>query len=310
MKMNMISPRTSLPALVLCLSALACSDDGGSEGEDEDVGETEAGETDTGEEGRAVELSFAAAVAGEPAACGTTYEGVGSSASAVEIQDLRFFVSEIELLDAEGSATALTLEQDGLWQYENIALLDFEDGTSACADAGTTEINDTVVGTVPEGDYVGLRFVLGVPFEYNHLDVDLAPSPLNVASMFWAWQSGYKFARVDLRVGDEGDAWFWHQGSTGCESGASEEAPSDACARSNRLSVEFADFDPASQRVVFDVGALLSNIDLTTDGGGAPGCMSGVDDPECTPLFTELGLDLTTGTCVSDCSDQALFHVE
>src|SRR5690606_33699956 len=123
-------------------------------------------------------------------------------------------VSAIELLDGQGNGTPLTLEQDGLWQYEDVALLDFEDGTGLCLDAGTAELNDTVIGSVPAGDYVGVRFLLGVPFELNHQDVGMAPSPLNVPSMFWTWQGGYKFARVDLRNDNpDGDSWFWHQGS-------------------------------------------------------------------------------------------------
>ena len=71
-------------------------------------------------------------------------------------------------------------EQDGLWQYENVALLDFEDKTGGCRDVGTVETNAQVVGTVPEGDYTGLTFDLGVPFELNHIDASTAPSPLNV----------------------------------------------------------------------------------------------------------------------------------
>ena len=34
---------------------------------------------------------------------------------------------------------------------------------------------------------------MGVPFESNHRDSTIAPSPLNITAMFWNWQGGYKF---------------------------------------------------------------------------------------------------------------------
>ena len=35
--------------------------------------------------------------------------------------------------------------QDGKWQLDDLALLDFEDGTSSCVN-GTPEVNDRVTG--------------------------------------------------------------------------------------------------------------------------------------------------------------------
>ncbi|MEM7592163.1 MAG: MbnP family protein, partial [Cyanobacteria bacterium P01_A01_bin.83] len=89
--------------------------------------------------------------------------------------------------------------QDGKWQHQNVALLDFEDGTDSC-DNGTPEIRTQVVGTIPEGDYESLQFTLGVPPQLNHDDAAIAPSPLNLTSMWWNWQGGYKFLRLDLET--------------------------------------------------------------------------------------------------------------
>ena len=34
---------------------------------------------------------------------------------------------------------------------------------------------------------------------------------------------------------------------------------------------------------------------LTVNGGGAPGCLAAMSDPECGAVFDRLGLDLSTG---------------
>src|SRR5690606_25468578 len=87
----------------------------------------------------------------------------------------------------------------GLWQHENLALLDFEDKTGACAN-GTTPTNTSVRGTVPPGSYVGLAFDVGVPAALNELDAASSetPSPLNLTAMYWSWTTGYKYLRVDV----------------------------------------------------------------------------------------------------------------
>ncbi len=79
----------------------------------------------------------------------------------------------------------VALEQDGVWQHEDVALLDFENKAGACAN-GTVELNTSVRGTVPAGTRSsGLRFKLGVPFALNHANAATAPSPLNLTAMFW-----------------------------------------------------------------------------------------------------------------------------
>ena len=146
-----------------------------------------------------VAIDFEAWVGDEEFACGESYEEVGTSESTITPTDFRFYVSDVALIDEDGNAVPLELEQDGRWQYENTALLDFEDGTNAC-DNGTTEMNTTVVGTVPEGDYQSLQFTMGVPEDLNHEDAAIAPSPLNLTSMWWNWQGGYKFLRLELET--------------------------------------------------------------------------------------------------------------
>ena len=150
-------------------------------------------------ETKEVAINFEAWVGDEEFVCGQSYEGIGASESIITPSDFRFYVSDVALIDSDGNAVPLELEQDGRWQYQNTALLDFEDGTNSC-DNGTAEVNTTVVGTVPEGDYQSLQFTMGVPEDLNHEDAAIAPSPLNLTSMWWNWQGGYKFLRVELET--------------------------------------------------------------------------------------------------------------
>ncbi len=153
-------------------------------------------------EAQEISINFAAYVGEDEFVCGESYEGVGTEQSTITPKDFRFYVSDLALVDEAGNAVPIELEQDGKWQYENTVLLDFEDGTGAC-DNGTAAINTVVFGTVPEGNYQNLQFTMGVPQKLNHNDAAIAPSPLNLTSMWWNWQGGYKFLRVDLETESE-----------------------------------------------------------------------------------------------------------
>ena len=146
-----------------------------------------------------VSIDFQGWVGEDEFVCGESYDRVGSSETTVTPTDFRLYVSQVALIDRDGNTVPVELEQDGKWQYKNVALLDFEDGSGAC-DNGTTETNTAIVGSVPEGDYEGLQFTLGVPKQLNHNDAAIAPSPLNLTSMWWNWQGGYKFLRADLET--------------------------------------------------------------------------------------------------------------
>jgi hypothetical protein len=55
-----------------------------------------------------VTLQFA--VAGTtPVSCGSTITGLGSTSKSAQIQDLRFYVSDVQLIKADGSTVPLTL---------------------------------------------------------------------------------------------------------------------------------------------------------------------------------------------------------
>ena len=243
-----------------------------------------------------VTLTFAAEVAATPFTCARSYEGIGATASTVEVADFRVYVSNVRLIGADGSETPIALDQDGIWQVTDVALLDFEDATGTCVN-GTPGMNTTMRGTVPAGDYRGLAFDIGVPFALNHGDPTLAPAPLNLTAMFWNWQGGYKFVKVELSstgqpvTHEANRGWALHLGSTGCASEARTVAPAAECANPNRVAVRFDGFDPAANTVVLDVAPVLAlaNIDVNAPET-SPGCMSFLNDDDCIPVLPRLGL--------------------
>lgn len=251
-------------------------------------------------------LRFAGQVGAEPFRCAASPTGLGADGAQIEPLDFRLYVHDVRFLTAAGDAVPATLTQDGLWQLDGLALLDFEDKTGTCEN-GTAETRTVIEGVVPAGTYTGVAFTLGVPFELNHADVAVAPSPLNLSGLFWNWNGGYKFVRADARVmgGAQPSVFNIHLGSTGCEEDAMGVVTT--CARPNRADVVLADFDAATQTIVVDYAALVAGSTLGVNGGGAPGCMSGPDDPECPAIFERLGLDLATG---APAEGQAFFRVQ
>jgi len=254
---------------VMALGALAlgCGDDASATQEQQDVA-----------------LSFAAVVGDQPFACGTTYDNLGANDTSLELSDFRFYVQEVELKNAAGAWVTLQLEENS-FQNSGVALLDFEDG---CGGLGTPELNGSVRGTLPAGDYDGLRFKMGVPFEINHVNSATAPSPLNLTSLFWNWQGGYKFLRIDSGQFSETD-WRMHLGSTGCEGDAMAGGVTE-CANGNRTEVEFDAFDANENTVLADYAALVEGAALDEDIAADAGCMSKPADTDCGPLFANLGL--------------------
>ncbi len=238
-----------------------------------------------------VRINFAAVVGDQPFACGREYSGIGTSGTTIAPLDFRFYVSEVALIDKKGKAVPVRLAEDGIWQRQGVALLDFEDGSGTCSN-GSAETRLVVEGSAPAGDYAGLQFTLGIPFALNHRNPVEQGSPFNVTSMFWVWRAGYKFLRLDVKASSAVERLFVHLGSTGCVAADSLPAsPAMRCDNANRATVTLAGFDPARDTVVADVAALFQGLDLTTNQPKtAKGCMSAPDDADCGPLFERLGL--------------------
>ncbi len=264
----------------------------------------------------ALTLRFAAKVGDAPFSCTSTFSGVGAGAGVtLEPLDFRFYVHDVRLVTADGDEVPVTLDQDGLWQSGGLALLDFEDKTGTCAN-GTAPTNTVIKGTydADHDEISGVSFKVGVPFAQNHGDAAASPSPLNLSGLFWSWQGGYKFMRLDMKVqgsmgggGVHGDGGLnLHLGSTGCTLDTATQSVG-ACSAGNRPAITLDGFDVATDTIVLDYAALVADVDLSMDMGGAPGCMSGQDDPECEAIFASLGLSLESGNAQAG---QTAFRLE
>ncbi len=290
--------------LLLSIAAVASAQDHGSDGHGGMMSDA------LPTVGPDVTIRFAAMVGSRPAACGIIYEGLGTESSTLSLNDYRFFVSNVRLIAADGTEVPVELAQDGIWQYANVALLDFEDGTGLCSQTGTAEMNDKIIGSVPEGEYSGIIFDLGVPFELNHLDTATAPAPLNLPAMWWNWRFGYKFVRIDMQTPQsQTPQWFIHLGSTGCDAADGSTPPAEPCANPNLPIVRLEGFNPLRNFIVADLEELLMGVNLNESTPMPPGCMSGAEDPDCVGLFPGFGLDLATGLTLED-NSQTFFRVE
>jgi uncharacterized repeat protein (TIGR04052 family) len=233
-------------------------------------------------------LSFRAKVGAQPFSCTATYAGIGTTASTIAPRDFKMYVSDIRLLTAGGAEVPMQLTQDGTWQLENLALVDFEDQTGSCTN-GTAQVRTVVEGSAPAGVYSGVKFVLGVPFARNHADASTAPSPLNLSSMFWSWNGGYKFLRADFSSTGQPGGFNIHLGSTGCN-GATATTPPTSCTAPNRP--EFTlQLNPATEVIVADLASLVAatNVDIN-QATTSPGCMSAPTDADCNEIFPRLSL--------------------
>lgn len=236
-------------------------------------------------------LTFAATVGGEPFGCGKTFSNVGMGHSTYQPLDFRMYIHDIRLVHGS-HVHPLELEQDGKWQVDDIALIDFEDKSGLCT-GGTTETRTIVTGMAPADEWAAVRFKVGVPFERNHGDAATAPSPLNLSELWWRWNGGYKFARIDGKTTTGTSPYFVHLGSTGCVPEGSNSVTS--CSNPNVAEIELP-IDPDTGTIDIDLGRLFAETDLDNDPDPlTPGCMSEPTDRACAGVFKSFGLDVATG---------------
>jgi uncharacterized repeat protein (TIGR04052 family) len=247
---------------------------------------------------RSVSIEFRVQVGGEPLACGVTYSNLGSTQSTWEALEAKLYVHDPRLVRADGGEVPVVLEQDGRWQLDRFALLDFDNSEGSCAPADVAT-NLAIRGTVPDEEYQGLRFEIGLPPESNHLDAATAPAPLNQPGMWWSWRGGYKFMRFDGKTRGNA-AYYLHLGASGCEGSV---ATGFACAAGNVPIVELAAFDVDRDAVTLDLAQVWAGVDLDRQIDNqtdfVQGCMSSAADPECPSVLAALGLGLDgtpTGT--------------
>jgi uncharacterized repeat protein (TIGR04052 family) len=277
--------------------------------------------TDGGGATQSVTLNFRASFGDQEFACGQEYADQGTPSTLITPQDLRFYVSNVRLVNEQGAEVPLTIEERSPFQGGGVALLDFEDASGACQN-GTPDTNSTVTGSVPAGSYSGVKFSTSVPADLNHQDPTTLPAPLQAGGMTWGWLYGYKFLKVEVlqvltpQLTDAGPdasapvpgAGLLHLGSTGCSNQVEADAgddfaapPTTACGSPNRNEIELTGFDPEANVIVADIAQLFSATDLTT----ASFCHSSGDP--CPSLFESAGVDFDTGEALDV---QTLFSVE
>lgn len=344
------TPRCLLLVITLALTAaLGCDDDGDDNAEQRSAArddKADAGARDAGAaggaakppvagqkapsaNGQAVEIRFAAKVHDTAFECGRSYSGLGTPPRDATPVDFRFYVHDVQLVDAAGKAIAVELEQDRAWQYKNVALLDFEDGSGDC-DQGDAATNTSIRGKVAPGSYRAVKFTLGIPRELNHADLSSQPSPLNKSSLFWGWNMGHIFFAATSRTQASGDDdagtppshtahrdvedagaepqrdvndHFTHVGSTGCDGNPTAGEPVKGCMRENRPLYELRDFDPDKNVIAVDFAAVKEGSDIAAN----PGCHSFTSETCATP-FEHLGIDWGSGKTKPNA--QTLYSVE
>ncbi len=248
--------------------------------------------------------------------CGDTINGLGTAGTTASLRDLRFYLSHAALLTDQGEAVPITLTPDD-FQNSEVTLIDLEDGSGDCA--GTAAMNTAIRGTVPaDKTYTGIQFVVGVPHALNHSDYAVATAPMDVQALAWSWQAGRKYLQIELDpVGGvarpapaaASNTWYLHLGATNC-SGNPVTGETVSCARPNRMDFKADRFDAGTQKIVVNLSTLYATSNLSVDAGSAPGCMSGLTDPECGAIFDALRIDFPSGQPVAQGAGQQLFVVE
>lgn len=231
--------------------------------------------------------------------CGGTYSPVGGTAQdSYKVNDFRVYLSGFKLFNQHTSFyDEFPLVDDGKWQTANVVLLDFENGCLNGTPDTNTQVKLALTTDKNVSDYNGICFTLGLPFDENHGDPAVLPSPLNVSGMLWSWTTGRKFIRID-GVADPDNlnsSFVMHLGSTGCSDVNKQgKQPDGPCSYPNTPEICLSNFDPANQMVKVDIAQILKESNLVYNTPDtAIGCMSGNNDPECQTILPLLGIDFT-----------------
>jgi cytochrome c peroxidase len=143
------------------------------------------------------------------------------------------------------------------------------EGQPAFVDAGTGRLAFTLRG-VPEGEYRGFAFDVGLPPVTNHADPGAWPPghPLNplVNALHWSWQGGYVFAALE---------GLWRDG--GEERGFQFHVATDALRRPLGFDADLVVRGPTTVRLAWDVGRVLGAHRLAA-ADGSDSTHSGVGD--------------------------------
>lgn len=227
-------------------------------------------------------LSFNPVVNNDVLRCNSEY---GSENQRWQLSQLQFFVSNIRLVHGESEQRMSVIAEADHSNEVALVGIDCEANNDENGqEQGNWRIPLDATDTAFDvNNAESIRFDIGVPFHLNHSNPLTADFPLNQSDMFWTWQMGHKFFRLDTLSGDGG--WAFHLGSTGCKSPSVMRAPDNVCRFPNRVSVELPVKD--SHEVLVDIGALIDGLGLNGDNR----CMSGKEQQGCKVVMPRLGVD-------------------
>ena len=113
-----------------------------------------------------------------------TFGFTNAAGNELKFSTLRYLISEIELVKADGSVIKIE---------DKFAFINPKE-----------DYDSFVLNDIPEGDYKGLNFVIGLDSITNHSNPNLfeADHPLNplVNNMHWSWAEGYIFLTLEGKV--------------------------------------------------------------------------------------------------------------
>lgn len=184
-----------------------------------------------------------------------------------QLAQLQLYLADFQL---NGQPALLHTDEQMPWQQQRLALL----GTD-CQTNGQWQLQ--FAGPLPKGE---LTFVLGVPDDLNHQNPLTAPPPLSQSDMFWSWQGGHKFFRLELK--SAADGWALHLGSTGCQSASVLRPPAGPCTQPNRA--RFSLPYQGEKVLALDLALLLTDFTPTARHN----CMSDTLQQSCQLLLPKL----------------------
>ncbi|SFB77579.1 MbnP family copper-binding protein [Pseudoalteromonas denitrificans] len=188
------------------------------------------------------------------------------------LNSFQFYLSKIKF---NGINQTVTYDQSKTDVSHQVALL----GTACRGGKNWQLILDNTINKLAE-----LEFELAVPFELNHSNPLSSKAPLNQADMFWTWQLGHKFFRLDMVNQTHVDKnWSFHLGSTGCDSASVMRAPKVPCKNPNRVKFTIKQFD-YRKPIYIHLDRLFFNLTLNQKHT----CMGDANKESCNLLYENL----------------------
>jgi len=214
-------------------------------------------------------LTFIPVVNGQPIMC---EDGFLVNEQKWRLKSFQFYISKIKL-----NGEMQNINYDGNLKEVNNRL-------ALVGGACRGELNWQIeLNSEPELKSV-LEFELAVPFELNHKNPLTAQFPLNQPDMFWTWQLGHKFLRLDLvNQTEKGENWSFHLGSTGCDSASVMRSPKSPCKNPNRVSFSIKDFE-SNKPIYIAFNNLVSGLELSKRNS----CMGDLNQSACSALYQNL----------------------